>query len=159
MFCSTTGMSRLCQTVWRGVLSSTEEEFWNGGKLRGRKGPDRQWTTSWCREARVKTELSNHLRRRFLLILLVHPSIDKKWSFWWLLIYIFIYMVFCHCLQWFTAFWRNITSFLHIILSGNTQEKASDVRNTKFPAYNPDFSLLLVSFPGSSWSDSMVWLR
>lgn len=32
-----------------------------------------------------------------------------------------------HCLLWFTAIWRNMASFLCILLSGNAQEKASDV--------------------------------
>ena len=50
------GMFRHCQTAWRGVLSSTEEEPWNGGKPRGRKGPGRQWTASQRREARVKKQ-------------------------------------------------------------------------------------------------------
>lgn len=56
MFCSTREMLRPCQTAWRGVLSSTEEESWNGGKPRGRKGPGRQWMTSRCREARIKKQ-------------------------------------------------------------------------------------------------------
>lgn len=38
---------------------------------------------------------------------------------------------FCHCLQWFTVVWRNVMSFLRILLSGNAQEKAADVRNRK----------------------------
>lgn len=55
----------------------------------------------------------------------------------------------CHCLQWFTAIWRNVSSFLRFLLSGNAQEKASDVE--KFPAYSTVLiSLSWRPFSGSS---------
>lgn len=53
-------------------------------------------------------------------------SVNKKWSF---LAGGLTYACYglCHCLLWFTAVWRNVISFLCVLLSGNAQEKASDV--------------------------------
>lgn len=131
------GMFRACQTAWRGVLSSTEEESWNGGKPRGRKGPGRQWTASRCREAELnnKNDSCVSLAAKqtpwtlFFYSCRWATSVNKNWQFF--KGFNMHGVAFCHCLQNFTAVWRNMISFLCILLSGNTQEKAAKVSSAQ----------------------------
>lgn len=116
-------MLKHCQTTWRGVLSTTEEEPWNGGKQRGRKGPSRQWTASQRRQPVLKNKTSSCLS-------LVAQQTPQHFLLPLLLLDLTCYDL-CHCSFWFTAFWCSATSFFCITISGNAQEKARDVKMEK----------------------------